>query len=222
MRHPRQSFASVSCPRRSILFVLDSSESIGRESYRRITAAVSSLVTLFCVPTQFALMTFGDRLRLEFCFNCYDNSYAGRTAIGQAIMNTRYHGGLTKIGEAARCVCNELLDRFKCGLWTGSCIDVIFITDGYSNGALDVCSEVQCLHNYISVRNINTYAMGVNKYNEREIRCLSSYSNSEEVVFGFESFNEFVGYLNNVTARLLLPENIGRYNCINRDRRLNP
>jgi len=64
--------------------------------------------------------------------------------------------------------------------------------------------------------------MGVNKYNEREIRCLSSYSNSEEVVFGFESFNEFVGYLNNVIARLMLPINLGRYNCINRDRRLNP
>jgi len=41
-------------------------------------------------------------------------------------------------------------------------------------------------------------------------------------VFGFESFNEFEGYVNNVTARLLLPVNIGRYNCINRDRRLNP
>ena len=119
-------------------------------------------------------------------------------------------------------VCNELLDQYKCGLHPFSCIDVVFITDGLSNGDLDACHEVKCIHDYISVRHINTYAMGVNKYNEREIRCLSSYSNSEEVVFGFESFNEFVGYLNNVTARLLLPENIGRYNCINRDRRLNP
>ena len=134
-------------------------------------------------------------------------------------MNIRYRGGGTNIGEAARCVCNELLDQYKCGLHPFSCIDVVFITDGLSNGALDVCHEVGCLHNN-QYRHINTYAIGINNYNETEIRCLSR--NTEEVVLGFESFNEFEGYLNNVTARLLLPVNIGRYNCINRDRRLNP
>jgi len=208
--------------RRSILFVLDTSGSIGRESYKRITAAVSSLVTLFCVPTQFAVLTFGDLLRLEFCFNCFNNSFAGRTAAGEAINNTIYrHGPSTRTGDAAQCVCDELLDRHKCGRDLMSCIDVVFITDGHSNNGLNACSAVQCLHNHPYVH-INTYAIGINTYNDREIRCLSSYSNSEEVVFGFESFNEFEGYLNNVTARLLLPVNIGRYNCINRDRRLNP
>jgi len=155
MRHPRQIIPAYNCPYRSILFVLDTSGSIGRENFARMTTAVSSLVTLFCAPTQFAVMTIGDLLRLEFCFNCFNNSFVGRRAAGQAIMNARYRGGGTNTGEAVRCVCNELLDYRKCGLWRDSCIDVIFITDGYSNGALDVCSEVQCLHNYILVRHIN-------------------------------------------------------------------
>jgi len=186
-----------------------------------MTTAVSHLVALFCYPTQFAVMTFGDLLQLEFCFNCFNNSVSGRLAARQAIMNIRYRGGGTNTGEAIRCACSELLDRYKCGLDPFSLIDVIFITDGLSGGALDACCEVQCLHNHPS-RYINTYAIGINNYNAEEIRCLSSYSKSEQVVFGFENINEFEGYLNNVTARLLLPENIGRYNCINRDRRLNP
>ena len=207
------------CRKHSVVFVLDTSGSIGRESYSRMTAAVSHLVTLFCAPTQFAVMTFGDLLRLEFCFNCFDNSVPGRTDAGKAINNTRYrHGPATRTGEAAKCVCNELLDQYKCGLWTDSCIDIIFITDGHSNGALDVCREVQCLHNH-PTRHVNTYAIGINNYDEREIKCLSSYSNSE-VVFGFESFDKFVGYLKNVTDRLL--KEIGKYICIDRDRRLNP
>ena len=222
-RHPRQT-NSVNhiCQRRSILFVLDTSGSIGRESYRTMTTAVSSLVTLFCVPTQFAVITFAHKLRLEFCFNCFNNTLNGRRAAGQAIINTRYcHGRRTRTGAAARCVCSELLDQYKCGLDPFSCIDVVFITDGHSNGALDVCREVQCLHNHPS-RHINTYAIGINNYNAEEIRCLSRYSNSEQVVFGFESFNEFYDYLNNVTARLLSSTNTARYNCINRDRSLNP
>ena len=218
IRHPRQ---SNKCLHRSILFALDTSGSIGRESFTRMTKAVSHLVTLFCVPTQFAVMTFSTLLRLEFCFNCFDNSLPGRRAAGQAISNAKYRGRLTHTGEAARCVCNELLDRYKCGLWTDSCIDVVFITDGYSNGALEVCREVQCLHNH-RYRSINTYAIGINNYNEREIKCLTKYSSTEEVAFGFESFEEFFGYLNNVTARLKEPVNIGKYNCLNRDRSLNP
>ena len=206
----------------SILFVLDTSGSIGEESYKRMTTAVSSLVPLFCAPTQFAMLTFGDMLRLEFCFNCFDNTLNGRIAAGQAIINTKYrHGPRTRTGEAARCVCNELLDLYKCGLAPVSCIDVVFITDGLSNGGLDVCSEVRCLHNHRS-RHINTYAIGINNYNEREIKCLSSYSNTEEVVFGFESFSEFVGYLNNVTARLTSPQNIEnrKYDCVHRNNTL--
>lgn len=203
---------------RSILFVLDSSGSIGSRSYRRMTTAVSSLVTLFCARTQIAVMTFEDLRRLEFCFNCFDNSFSGRSAAKQAIVNTVYRDGpWTRTGEAARCVCSEVLDQYKCGLDPFSSIDVVFITDGKSNGALDVCSEVQCLHTN-RYRRINTYAMGINQYNATEIRCISSYSNSEEVVFGFESFNEFEAYVNNVTARLLSPSNTEMYNCVNRDR----
>jgi len=98
-------------------------------------------------------------------------------------------------------------------------VHVKFITDGKSNGDLPVCHEVQCLHNhpsrYIDMASATTMQQKLGAFQ-------ASYSNTEEVVFGFESFNAFVSFLKNVTARLTLPINIGRYNCINRDRRLNP
>ena len=185
-----------------------------------MTAAVSKLATLFCNPVQFALMTFSRRRWLEFCFNCFDNTLAGRIAARQAIANTVYHGGATHSGKAAKCVCNELLNYQKCGLFRLSCIDVVFITDGYSNGPCNVCEEVKCLHNHPH-RIINTYAIGIKNYRESEIRCISKYSSSE-TVFSFESFDEFEEYMNNVTTALLNPNNYHKYNCINRNQNQNP
>ena len=201
--------------KRSVLFVLDTSGSIERQTFQRMTAALSSLTPFFCKPVQFALMTFSDRRWLEFCFNCFENTLAGRVAAGEAIANATYRGGLTHSGEATRCVCNELINIQKCGLFQSSCIDVVFITDGYSNGPLDVCEEVKCLHNNPH-RVINTYAIGINNYRDSEIKCIANYS-SNKTVFGFESFDEFQEYVNNVTTALTDPVNFGKYHCTHRN-----
>ena len=50
-----------------VLFVLDSSGSIGAPSYTRMKEAVSKLTPLFCKKVKFALMTFSSDLILEFC-----------------------------------------------------------------------------------------------------------------------------------------------------------
>ena len=206
--------------KRSVLFVLDTSGSIGRQSFERMTAALSNLTSFFCYPVQFALMTFNHRRWLEFCFNCFENTLAGRIAAGQAIANATYRSGATHSGKAARCVCNELINIQKCGLFQSSCIDVVFITDGHSNGPLEVCQEVKCLHNN-QYRTINTYAIGINNYDRAEIQCISKYS-SKETVFSFESFDKFQQYLNNVTTALTSPVNFGRYNCTHRNQDQNP
>ena len=209
--------------KRSVLFVLDTSGSIGKQTFQRMTAALSSLTPFFCKPVQFALMTFNERRWLEFCFNCFDNTLAGRVAAKEAIENTVYRSvgsGATHSGEAVRCACNELINIQKCGLFQSSCIDVVFITDGYSNGPLDVCEEVKCLHNN-QFRTINTYAIGINNYREAEIKCIANYSSSE-TVFSFESFIQFEEYINNITTALTDPVNFGKYNCTHRNQDQNP
>ena len=206
--------------KRSVLFVLDTSGSIGQQTFQKMTTALSKLTPFFCKPVQFALMTFNQKRWLEFCFNCFENSLAGRIAAGQAIANTTYRGGLTHSGKAARCACNELINIQKCGLFQFSCIDVVFITDGQSNGPLNVCKEVKCLHDN-QFRTINTYAIGIKNFRESEIQCISNYSNSE-TVFSFESFDEFQGYITNVTTALTDPMNVQRYNCAHRNQDQNP
>ena len=205
----------------SVLFVLDTSGSIGSQSFKRMTAAVSNLIPLFCQPVQFALMTFNRRRWLEFCFNCFDNTFPGRTAAKQAIANIAYRtvgSGATYTGTATKCVCQELLSYSKCGLCKSSRIDIVFITDGYSNGPLDVCEEVKCIHRQRELRDINTYAIGIRNYRESEIRCIANYTNTE-TVFRFENFEEFQVYMNNVTTRLNAG-NLAKYNCTTM--RLNP
>ena len=213
----RTDICKDSSVKRSVLFVLDTSGSIGMENFQRMTAALSNLTRFFCYPV---LMTFNDRRWLEFCFNCFENTLAGRIAAGQAIANTVYRGGLTHSGQATWCVCNELLSYQKCGLFQFSCIDVVYITDGHSNGPLEVCEQVKCLHDN-QQRIINTYAIGINNYNSTEIRCISKYS-STETVFNFESFDKFQEYFNNVTTALTNPVNFGKYHCVHRNQDQNP
>ena len=109
---------------RSVLFVLDTSGSIGRQSFQRMTAALSNLTSSFCDPVQFALMTFNHRRWLEFCFDSFGNSFIGRNNAKEAISNAVYRSGSTHTGKAARCACEELLSYQKCGLSRFSCIDV--------------------------------------------------------------------------------------------------
>ena len=60
-RQRRQTSDPCKGKTRSVLFVLDTSGSIGRQSFQRMTAGLSNLTTLFCNPVEFALMTFNDR-----------------------------------------------------------------------------------------------------------------------------------------------------------------
>jgi uncharacterized protein with von Willebrand factor type A (vWA) domain len=144
----------------NVLFVLDTSGSIGSDQFDKVKIAVANLTTLFCKQVQFALITFGSTVNLEFCFNCFQNTYSGRRKAKSAIESAPYRGGWTRTGGTARCICEDLIHS-SCGIdptLSPACLDVVFITDGKSNDPnLDVCQEVRCLHNRYGV---NTYAIG--------------------------------------------------------------
>ena len=165
---------------------------------------------------------------MEFCFDCFENTYQGRANAQSAIKNAPYRGGLTRTAWVARCVCEDLLQR-SCGIDTSvspACIDVVFITDGKSNDpSLDVCEEVRCLHNRIGV---NTYALGINSgsgsrltYNQAELDCIDHYSDVISA-FQFESFSDFEDSITNITTRLINALPSSPESCYQRDRSLSP
>ncbi len=200
-----------------ILFVLDTSGSIGQAAFTRMTIAVSNLTALFCRPPKIAVMTFDDTFNLEFCFDCFTTDYLGRYYASEAIRSLPWRAGLTYTGGAARCICEELLTP-ACGMHPfATCTDVVFITDGHSNDPdLKVCEEVNCLHNHLN--EINVYAIGITKFvNYDEIDCIASNTNLKNV-FTFKDFGAFENAIREIISRLVLQSE--KYSCAHTDESL--
>jgi hypothetical protein len=187
-----------------VLFILDTSASIGSSNFSRMTATLSRLVHQFCKPVKVAAMTFSDELYVEFCFNCFDNTCEGRRLLRDAMCNVPYRGGLTYTGAATRCACNTILTH-ECGFLDSDasgyrCLDIVYITDGQSNGPLDVCKEVDCFYNLPNVH-IEVIAIGITNYDEDEINCIGmppgeDSATAADRLFQFSDFDDF----NNVIA----------------------
>ena len=216
----------------NVLFVLDTSGSIGPSQFNRVKIAVANLTTLFCKQVQLALITFSSTVNLEFCFDCFQNTYSGRQDAQSAIKSAPYRGGGTNTAGTARCICEDLIHS-SCGIDPGpiltlspACVDVVFITDGKSNDRdLDVCQEVRCLHNRYGV---NTYAIGINSgngfqptYDQAELECIDHYSDAISA-FNYESFSDFEDSIRSITRRLLHALPSSPESCYTPDASLSP
>ena len=173
-RYRRQS----DCEYQHILFVLDTSGSIGQEDFDRVTNILGQLTTLFCNKLKIAVMTFDHEYFVEFCFDEHDNTAIGRISAGTAISSIPYirpgQGSETRwthTAGAAQCVCEYMLTP-ACDLTdpAADCINVIFITDGRANDpTLNVCTEIDCLHNRGGV---DTFAIGIGNRDELKLECM--------------------------------------------------
>ena len=143
MEHGGRYRRHSNCEYQHILFVLDTSGSIGAEEFKNVTNLLGQLTPLFCKPIKIAVMTFDHEYFVEFCFNEYDNSNIGRINAGAAISSIQYirdgQGPGTRwthTAGAVQCVCNYILSPL-CHLEVApnGCIDVdvVFITDGRAN-----------------------------------------------------------------------------------------
>ena len=197
-----------------MLFLLDTSGSIGSANFERMKQAISKLIRLFCKPIKVAVMTFNHEFNVEFCFNCHENTCDGRTSIRDAMLRIQYRSGTTHTAGATRCACDFLLSE-RCGLDSqANCISVVYVTDGKSNDPrLEICQEINCLHNGFGSR-VRTFAFGINDYNEDEIRCIGQSSDSTSV-FRYENFDDFEASLQTVTLKLIVGQAQNQHTCRN-------
>lgn len=204
-----------------VLFVLDTSGSIGINTFNTMKERLSCLVPLFCDPIKVAVMTFNHEYYMEFCFDCYDgNTCEDRRNAGTAIRNIIYRSGLTHTGGAMRCLDQDILSYGSqlCGIEhdINNCFQIVFITDGGSNDPrLNVCDEVQHLH--LDSR-VTVHAMGIgNNVNNAEINCIRG-SNPASSYFYFNTFDEFNEKLNTLVTLLGRPEvgvdGVEPYTCL--------
>lgn len=212
--HHRRRRENNICEDRYLLFMLDTSGSIGNSTFINVVSNLSTLVFYFCGNTKVAAITFGSCTYHEFCFKCDVNDQSDPWKLQEAIQRIRYHGGLTYTGEAFDSVCKNIL-TIPCGLPNRKdytkCpapIDVVVITDGKSNGILKACEEAKCLHNH-AFFDINTFSIGVGNYDLAELNCIEDLDSDDvgHIFFDLDNFDEIGELIAEVEEYLSTPLN---------------
>jgi hypothetical protein len=206
-------FRRQSCGNKTqhILFVLDTSGSIGQVNFARITRVLADLTALFCKGIRIAVMTFDHEYYVEFCFDEYGDGQIDQAANdirdipyireGQP-PGTRW----THTAGAAQCACEYMLTP-TCGLTdpAADCINVVFITDGQANDpTLDVCTEIRCLHQR---RGVNTFAIGIGIRDYQRLECMrdDDLELDEYHLFKFGSVTDLEEQFELITNRIMTP-----------------
>ena len=210
------------CDLRSMVFVLDTSGSIGEVNFQRMLNATANFVPLLCDNMKIAIISYSHNIHVEFCFNCYDlcNSTdcdTDRWNVVSAIQGIQYRAGWTSTGVASRCVYDYILDPSSgCGANVSSnCLDIIYVTDGHSNGPLrypQTCEEATCLRNHPTwCGKVNTYAIAIgSRVNRNEINCITQ--NDEDSVFNVDDFTQFQELIKHAYDHLSAHSN--EYTCV--------
>ena len=202
---------------RYILFLLDTSDSISREDFSKITSSLSSLVHYFCRRIKIAAVTFSNEQFVEFCFDCFGNDCSGRDNARDAMADVKYRGGSSKsTGEAVQCACDTVLTP-DCGfpklpITKGpTSLDVVYVTDGKSDRRTDICKAVQCLYDLEELGvELNVFAFGIGSYNADNLKCITrdksvNYINNK--IFEFDNayqLQEAVNAINDIFDKSIL------------------
>ena len=218
-RQARSTYCESPDSVRHVLFMLDTSGSIGSENFTSMTNAVSKLVHYFCHKIKVAMMVFNHDHFLEFCFDCFDNNCDGRRIVRDKIRTIRYRGGATFTGSATQCACETILTP-DCGFDVcQACLDVVYITDGKSNDPhYDICDTVECLHNQSNADvNVYVFAIGDN-INEDELNCIAGNSSNNynhkgnntrnhhgNAIFRVANFQSFSGAIHRLPSTFTSP-----------------
>ena len=226
-RRQRRHSPSNCCNDRYVLFMLDTSGSIGRNTWHNMVNNLSMLVPTFCDNTKVAVMTFSSEVHIEFCFNCFDTSNMTHLySMKNAISSLPYRSGYTSTGSAIKCVCENILTT-SCGLPSEEeyreCpapIDVIVITDGLSNGHIDVCEAAKCLHNQ-AFYDINVFAIGVNNFDQVELDCIvNQHDLNEHSIFYMSSYKEVDDLIKEIIVLLISTDPSDYMSCIDLNTRV--
>ena len=174
---------------RYVLFILDTSGSIGNANFQDVKQILANISATLCDHLRVALLTYSHEFNLEFCFKCYNN----RNDIFGAIMNTVYRGGLTHSTAATRCACQTMLTA-ECGIPYSihpPNIDIVYLTDGRHNGhctGTTLADELDCFHSDRR-SHINTYAIGIGRASLDSVNAMEKVRDPDDAhVFNVDTF----------------------------------
>ena len=206
---------------RYVLFIVDTSGSIGRSRFVSVRDVLANMSSTLCDHLRVAMITYSHDINLEFCFNCHTD----RRDILNAIKRVQYRGGTTHTTDATKCACQTMLTN-KCGLPHGDVtpnIDIVYLTDGKHNGPCksNLTTELYCFHRP-SRPNINTYAIAIGNPAYESVQALENPRNSgNSHVFNVADFTELKELFRLILKVLKQVDSRGqpKFNCISHDQR---
>ena len=166
-----------------LMFVLDSSGSIGTSNFRVIRNFVNTFVnTLEIGPTrsQVGVIVFSSNAYIQFNLSSYSN----RNSLTVAVNNIQYVGGGTNTADALTLLARQ-------GFVGARPIDegvprvAIVVTDGMSNNATATIIAAELLR---QDKSITTYAVGIGGANMEELNNIASTRNGKKLVRYIGSF----------------------------------
>ena len=165
-----------------VLYILDSSGSIGVNNFTNMTNVMAEFSLLYCSGTKIAAMSYSDTVHKNYCFNCDQTNTSIRYKV---IKSISFLGQNTASGDAIQYACDHMLNS-PCGFprisgQNAPEVDVIFITDGRSNQGKNVCKAAKC---WSSFHNIKVFPIGIgSKIHYWELDCIKG-----NTAYGISSF----------------------------------
>ena len=161
-----------------LIFVLDSSGSVGSSNFQNVRNFVSNLVSQLEIGpdnTQVGLINFDSSYRVEFHLNTHQDS----SSLVRAIANIPYSGGGTNTAAALTILLSEFSTvNGARQLQEGIPRVAIVVTDGHSNSRTATITAANNLH----ANNIIVYAVGVGSgIDTVELNAIASDPDSQYV-----------------------------------------
>ena len=184
-----------------VLYILDSSGSIGITNFNSMTTAMANLSLFHCPKTKIAAMSYSTKVYKNYCFNC-DQDLVPRY---EAIKGISYLNRLTASGDAINYACNNMLNT-PCGFpsnlngLNAPNLDVVFITDGHSNHGKNVCEAAKCWSNF---SNINVFPIGIEigitkRADYEELECIRGNIVNGASKLSLRNFADLVEFIKDI------------------------
>ena len=191
--------ATLPSATRNVIFVVDSSASIGSSNYRRILNVLGEFASLLCGEVALGMVTYATVIDLEFCPTCLRSldEATYHTNIVNKIKSARYHAGSTKTGETVKCLSEKLLPSPDCVIKTKP-IQLVFLVDGPSDGCIKASDAIASLE--ARYPTLETYAIGMGNILSSGISDLLSTNFNPNNIFNVNDIDELEALIAQIKA----------------------
>ena len=165
-----------------MIFLLDSSGSVGRDNFELLKQFVISVTSSFVIgpnDTQVGVIVFSNRVRVEFPLN----QYSDEASLHEAIQNILFIGGDRDTAAGLSALKNEGFTAAG-GIREKERVPkvAIVVIAGFSNSFEATVTAARSVH----AANIIVYAIGVGGFNIAELQAIATTSQN---VYSISSFD---------------------------------